>query len=171
MIELLLIIIPYILLGSGIRVIWGIYKAYTSFLNIKVNKVRVSIEFVVGILFGMFGGVVLSQLSILTVGINMGSLVSSLLGSNVVDIIAKKFGFSRKMEVIVSDQQLGFTEFNQRQVNAMEYVRSQGKITNKIYQKINRTDADVAKYELKALVEKKKLKKVGKTKGIYYVSN
>ena len=58
-------------------------------------------EFSVNILFGMFGGIFFSQLGIFTIGINLGSMVSSLLGANVVDIIAKKFGFSRKMEVIV----------------------------------------------------------------------
>lgn len=52
----------------------------------------------------------------------------------------------------------------------MEYVKINGKITNQIYQKINQTTCDVAKYELNALVRKKKLKAAGKTRGIFYVS-
>jgi hypothetical protein len=166
----LLAIIPYMVLGSVIRVVWGMYKVFTSFLNIHLSWRRIVAEFVVSMLFGMFGGIFLSQLNIYDVGVNLGCLVSSLLGANVVDVIAKKFGFSKKMEVIVSDQQLGFSEFNQRQINAMEYVRNQGKITNKIYQKINQTNPDVAKYELKTLVGKGKLKKIGKSKGAYYIS-
>jgi predicted HTH transcriptional regulator len=55
-------------------------------------------------------------------------------------------------------------------MNAMEYVLAQGRITNGVYQKINNTTCDVAKYELKSLVDKKKLKMVGEKKGAVYVS-
>jgi hypothetical protein len=166
--ELLVAIIPYMVLGSVIRVVWGMYKVFTSFLNIHLSWRRIVAEFVVSMLFGMFGGIFLSQLNIYDVGVNLGCLVSSLLGANVVDVIAKKFGFSKKMEVIVSDQQLGFSEFNQRQINAMEYARNQGKITNRIYQKINNTTRDIAKYELNSLVGKRMLKKTGKNRGACY---
>jgi len=170
MIEVLATIIPFILLGSVIRIVWGMYKLFDSYLTIHLSWRRLVAEFMISMLFGMFGGVFLSQLKIYDMGVNLGCLVSSLLGANVVDLIAKKFGFSRKMEVVLSDEQLGFTEFNQRQINAMEYVRAQGKITNKIYQTINRTTRDVARYELNALANKGKLKKVGKNRGACYVS-
>jgi len=152
------------------RVLWGVYKAEESFLNLRLSGKRIMFEFLVSVLFGMFGGGLLTDIGIMKVGIGLGTIVSSLLGANVVDVVAKKFGFSKKMEVIVSDQQIGFTEFNPRQTNALEYVKVQGKITNQIYQKINQTTCDVAKYELKSLVSKKKLKKVGEKKGRYYVS-
>ena len=127
-------------------------------------------EWTVSLWFGFMGGIFLSQLEIVKSGVNVGAFVASILGANVVDLIVKKFGFSKKMEVIVSDQQLGFTEFNRREMNAMEFVRFKGKITNKVYQKINQTTRDVARHELETLVEKGKLKEVGRTKGAYYVS-
>jgi len=169
MIEIL-VLIPFAFLGSGVRILWGIYKAYTSLLGLKLSRSRIITEFLLSMLFGIFGGVFLSDIGIFTIGINFGCAVSSILGPNVVDVIVKKFGFTKKMEVIVSDQQLGFAEYNHRQMNAMEYVLAQGRITNGVYQKINNTTCDVAKYELKSLVDKKKLKMVGEKKGAVYVS-
>jgi len=166
----LLAILPYILLGSVLRIVWGMYKLFDSYLDIRLSWRRITMEFLVDMLFGTFGGMFLSQLGIFTLGVSLGSLVSSLLGANVVDLIAKKFGFSKKMEVILSDQQLEFPELNSREINAIEYVRSQGKITNIVYQRINRTTCDIAKHELNSLVVKGKLKKIGKTKGACYIS-
>jgi hypothetical protein len=168
MIELLAIL-PYILLGSVLRIVWGMYKLVDSYLSIQLSWRRIVMEFLVDMLFGTFGGMFLSQLGIFTLGVGLGSLVSSLLGANVVDLIAKKFGLSGKMNIVLSDQQLEFPELNPREINAVAYVRSQGKITNMIYQKINRTTCDIAKHELNSLVVKGKLKKVGKKKGTYYV--
>jgi len=119
----------------------------------------------------MFGGLFLSQLGIISIGISLGSLVSSLLGANVVDLIAKKFGLTGKMNIVLSDQQLKFTEFNPREINAMGYVKSQGRITNDAYQKINGTTHDVAKYELNTLVHRGMLKKAGNGKNTFYVSS
>jgi len=152
------------------RVLWGVYKAEESFLNLQLSGKRLVFEFLVSTLFGIFGGGLLTDLGIMKVGIGLGTLVSSLLGANVVDIIAKKFGLSKKMEVIVSDQQLGFTEFNPREMNALEYVKIRGKITNQNYQEINRTTRDIARYELNTLVSRKKLKQIGKNRGACYVS-
>ena len=169
MIELLAIL-PYILLGSVMRIVWGMYKMYSSYLSIQLSWRRLLMEFSVDILFGMFGGMFLSQLGIISIGISMGSLVSSLLGANVVDLIAKKFGLTGKMNIILSDQQLKFTEFNTREINAMGYVKSQGRINNDAYQKINGTTHDVAKYELNALVHRGMLKKAGRGKNTFYAS-
>ena len=171
MFEDLLIVIAFAFCGSIMRIIYGAYKAYSSFLDIKLSRRRILMEWVVSLWFGFMGGIFLSQLEIVKLGVNAGAFVASILGANVVDLIVKKFGFSKKMEVIVSDQQLGFTEFNRREMNAMEFVKFKGKITNKVYQKINQTTRDVAKYELKALVSKRILKEVGATKGVYYVSS
>jgi len=170
MIELLAIL-PYILLGSTLRIVWGMYKLFDSYLDVRLSWRRLVMEFLVDMLFGTFGGLFLSQLGIITLGVSLGSLVSSLLGANVVDLIAKKFGLSGKMNIVLSDQQLEFPELNPREINAIAYVRSQGKITNMVYQKINRTTRDVARYELSALAKKGKLKKLGEHRGIYYVSN
>jgi uncharacterized membrane-anchored protein YitT (DUF2179 family) len=166
--SLLIDILPYAMLGSAIRVSWGAYKAYTSFLGVNMRLARILVEFVASMMFGIFGGVVLSTAGMIAIGASLGTLVSSLLGANVIELIVKKFG-SGKMEVIVSDQQLEFPELNQRQINCLQYVRVKGRITNREYQKINRTNRDTAKYELASLVKKKNLVKVGKTKNITYV--
>jgi len=170
MLEVLAAIIPYILLGSLLRIVWGMYKTFSSFLDIQLSWKRIVMEFVVDMLFGTFGGVFLSQLGIFKLGISLGSLVSSLLGANVVDIVAKKFGVSGKMNIVLSDQQLKFPSLNMKEINAIEFVRREGKITNDIYEKINQTNHDVAKYELAALVHKGVLKKAGNGRGIYYTS-
>jgi hypothetical protein len=169
MIELLAIL-PYVLLGSVLRIVWGMYKMFNSYLSIQLSWRRIVMEFLVDILFGMFGGIFLSQMGIFTMGISLGSLVSSLLGANVVDLIAKKFGLTGKMNIVLSDQQLKFPEFNMKEINAMEYVKSQGRITSGVYQKINGTTQDVARHELDTLVSKGMFKRVGKKKGAYYVS-
>jgi hypothetical protein len=150
--------------------LWGIYNAEETFLNLQLSKKRLFFEFLVSMIFGMFGGQLMTDLGMIKIGVSLGAMVSSLLGANVVNVITKKFGYSKEMKVIVSDQQLQFTEFNPRQMNAMEYVKIQGKITNQIYQKINQTEHDVAKYELNALVNKGKLKRMGNNRAICYVS-
>jgi len=169
-IDVLVSILPYAMIGAAVRVGWGMYKAYTAYVGIEVAYKRIIVEFLAGMMFGIFGGVLLSTVGIFTIGMNLGTMVSSILGAHVIELIARKFGWSKKMEVIVSDQQLEFADLNPRQVNALQYVKSKGRITNKVYQKLNRTTKDVAKYELMALVRKKNLKKVGKTKDVYYVS-
>jgi hypothetical protein len=170
MFEEIFITVAYAICGSSVRLLWGVYKAEETFLGLSLSKKRLFFEFFVSFLFGIFGALVMNNLGIMKTGVDLTALVSGVLGANVIDVIAKKFGMSKKMEVIVSDQQLQFTEFNPREMNAMEYVRINGKITNQIYQKINRTTCDVAKYELQTLVSKKKLKKVGEKKGRFYVS-
>jgi hypothetical protein len=171
MLEDIIILIVYAFCGSTLRIVYGIYKAYDSFLGIRLSRRRILMEWMMSVWFGFMGGLFLTDLGIIKLGINFGALISSVLGPNVVDVIVKKFGFSKKMVVIVSDQQLGFSEFNQREMNALEFVKSKGKITNKTYQKINHTEHDVAKYELAALAKKKMLREVERTKGVYYVSN
>ena len=170
MLEEVLAIIAFAFCGSLMRVIYGSYKVYSSYLDIKLNRKRIMMEWAISLWFGFMGGIFLSQLEIVKLGVNAGAFVASILGANVVDLIVKKFGFTKNMQVIVSDQQLGFTEFNRREMNALEFVKLKGKITNKVYQRINQTTHDVAKYELKTLVNKGKLEEVGENKSRFYVS-
>jgi len=170
MFEEIIMIVVYAACGSLMRLLWGVYNAEETFLNLQLSRKRLVFEFLVSMIFGLFGGQLMTDLGIIKIGVSLGAMVSSLLGANVVNVITKKFGYSKDMKVIVSDQQLQFTEFNPRQMNAMEYVKINGKITNQAYQKINQTTCDVAKHELITLVSKKKLKKIGEKKGRYYVS-
>jgi hypothetical protein len=168
--SLLIDILPYAMIGSGVRVGWGIYKAYSSVLSMDISRKRVVAEVLAGILFGIFGGVVLSSAGMITLGTNIGTLISSILGANVIKLIAKKFGWSKKMDVVVSDQQLQFPDLNQRQINAMQYVKANGRITSREYQHINRTNRHTAKYELISMVDAGRLRKVGDRKGTSYVA-
>ena len=170
MFEEIIMMTVYAACGSSMRLLWGIYNAEETFLNLQLSKKRLFFEFLMSMIFGMFGGQLMTDIGMVKIGINLSALFSSLLGANVVNVITKKFGYSKEMKVIVSDQQLQFTEFNPRQMNAMEYVKINGKITNQIYQKINQATCDVAKHELNALAEKGKLKLVGKNRGAFYVS-
>jgi len=170
MFEEIIMIAVYAACGSSMRVLWGVYNAEETFLNLQLSRKRLFFEFLVSMVFGMFGGQLMTDIGMVKIGINLAALVSSLLGANVVNVITKKFGYSKEMKVIVSDQQLQFTEFNPRQMNALEYVKINGKITNQIYQKINQTTCDVAKHELNALVSKKKLKRTGSSRATCYVS-
>ena len=170
MLEAFAVILPYVLLGSVLRIVWGMYKTFSSFLDVHLSWKRIVMEFVVDMLFGTFGGLFLTEMGVFKLGVNMGCLVSSLLGANVVDIVAKKFGLSGKMSIVLSDQQLKFPTFNMREINAVEFAKKEGKITNGIYEKINSTNHDTAKYELNALVHKGALKRFGNGKATYYLA-
>ena len=170
MFEEIITVIAYAACGASIRLMWGVYNAEETFLNLQLSRKRLVFEFLVSLVFGLFGGQFMTDAGMTKIGICLSAMVSSLLGANVVNVITKKFGYSKDLKVIVSDQQLQFTEFNPREVNAMEYVKINGKITNQIYQKINQTTRDVARYELNALVRKKKLKQIGRNRGASYAS-
>jgi hypothetical protein len=170
MLDPAFVIVGFAAMGSGFRLVWGIYRAWTSYNGIRIAAKRIVFEFCMNLAFGAAGGVLMNELGIFKIGIGLASFVSGLLGANTVDLIAKRFGWSKKMDVIVSDQQLQFPDLNARQVNALTYVQSCGKITNKEYQRMSNVTRDVARYELSSLVEKKRLRKVGHNKGAYYVT-
>lgn len=163
------VLVVYASCGSLMRVLWGIYKAEEGFLYIRLSGRRIVFEFLISFLFGMFGGALMTDLGLTKIGIDLAAIVSSVLGANVIDVVAKKFGYSKSMEVVVSDQQLLPNEFNVREMNALKYVKMRGGITNQIYQKLNRTTRDIATYELKALVRRKRLKQIGSNRGTVYV--
>lgn len=164
-----IIMISYAICGAMMRLLWGIYKAEEGFLYLRLSGRRMVFEFLISFLFGIFGGALITDLGLTKIGIDLAAIVSSLLGANVIDVVAKKFGYSKNMEVVVSDQQLLPNEFNVREMNALKYARLRGRITNVMYRKINRTSFDIATHELKSLVLRKKLKQMGTTKGAYYI--
>lgn len=111
----------------------------------------------------------MTDLGIIKIGVSLAAMVSSLMGPNVVDVIVKKFGLTKNMVIVVSDQQLGFPDLNIRERNAMLYVKENGKISNRVYQKINQTTHDIARNDLEYLLRKGKLKRIGKNKSTYYI--
>jgi hypothetical protein len=170
MVDPAFVIIGFAALGSGFRLFWGVYKAWTSALGMKIEARRILFEFFMGMSFGCFGGILINELGIFKIGVSLAAMISGLLGSNVVDLIAKKFGWNKKMEVIVSDQQLEFVDLSPEDIRALQYVKEYGKIDNATYQKINGVTRDAAKHQLASLVARKKLKRVGNTKGCTYIA-
>ena len=58
---------------------------------------------------------------------------------------------------------------NERQRRALDYVRKNGKITNREHVKINAVSTETAKRDLSHLVDKGYLKTMGKGRGLCYV--
>jgi len=57
---------------------------------------------------------------------------------------------------------------NERQINALKYLKENIRITNKVYQEINKTSSRTAVRDLKLLVNKGIIKQKGLKKGAYY---
>jgi ATP-dependent DNA helicase RecG len=57
---------------------------------------------------------------------------------------------------------------NERQINALKYLKKNARITNKVYQEINKTSSRTAVRDLKSLVKKGLLKQKGLKKGAFY---
>ncbi|MBC8385925.1 MAG: putative DNA binding domain-containing protein [Candidatus Cloacimonetes bacterium] len=62
------------------------------------------------------------------------------------------------------------TGLNERQKKAVYYLRKNGRISNKIYQEINKTTRETAKRDLAGMVEKGFLLRIGDGRSISYVS-
>jgi ATP-dependent DNA helicase RecG len=59
---------------------------------------------------------------------------------------------------------------NERQVSAIDYVKKNGKITNKEYQELTKTSRQTASRDVEELVKKGIFDMIGKTgKGTYYI--
>ena len=64
---------------------------------------------------------------------------------------------------VYSEEYLSQLGLNERQIKAVMYVKEKGRITNKEYQEINEVSKPMATIDLRALVEKEVLKKMGTT--------
>ncbi len=154
--------------GSVVRTILGIYKAYDTYPDFRIEWKRISVELIASTFFGGFGFYFLQGLGVFNFGLELAAPVAGLLGADAVRLLTRKIGLKKDLEVIVSTQQMKNADLNDRQVRAMGYLKQEGKITNKVYQKINSVGRDVAKYELNSLVSKGRLAKFGSTKDSYY---
>lgn len=78
-------------------------------------------------------------------------------------IYSEEFGgFSVKLTKDILDAQtLSHYKLNKRQINALNYIRKNLKISNKIYQEVNSVSKGTATKELRKLVEHKLLEKFG----------
>ena len=155
--------------GAVVRTLLGIYKAYNTFPEFTVNWKRISFEIIASIFFGTFGIIMLNELHVFTFGLTIAAAIAGLLGADTINLITKKLGLTKGLQVIVSEQQMVNADLNDREVRAIDYVSRAGKINNSVYQKINFTSHDVAKKELQKLVNKGRLKKVGNNRRTHYV--
>jgi len=79
------------------------------------------------------------------------------------------YGPGKSFEEKIEKEKLHILEINERQKKAIEYLKEKGHITNKEYQNICNTDRVTAFRDLKDLVRKEIIKKIGKTgKWTYY---
>jgi ATP-dependent DNA helicase RecG len=78
-------------------------------------------------------------------------------------------GPGKSFEEEIEKEKLHKLEINERQRATIEYIRKEKKITRQIYCRINNIGDTYAKKELKELIQKKMIRKIGKGRNIYYV--
>jgi len=78
-------------------------------------------------------------------------------------------GPGKSFEEEIEKGKLHELEINERQRTAIEYIRREKKITRQIYCQINNIGDTYAKKEIKELMQKRIIRKIGKGKNIYYV--
>ena len=78
-------------------------------------------------------------------------------------------GPGKSFEEEIEKEKLHKLEINARQRATIEYIRKETKITRQIYCQINNIGDTYAKKELKELIQKKMIRKIGKGRNIYYV--
>ena len=75
----------------------------------------------------------------------------------------------RHIRNIFTEEQLMKLGLNQRQIKAVQYVKEKGRITNAEYQEINVIGKSTTIEELRNLVERKILLRIGETgRGTFY---
>jgi hypothetical protein len=176
MLELLAPFAPFIALllyalaGSFVWLFYAMYKSYATMPHGSLSPGRIAMELLAGVVFGMVGGMLLDSMGMLKMGVGIGPVVSAVLGSSAIELVAKKFGWTKKLEVAaLTDEQLAMPDLNARQINGLQYAKQSKRLTNGAYQRLNNVSHDTAKRDLAAMVEKGRLKAVGYNKSTYYV--
>lgn len=159
----------FALFGSLMRTLFGLYRAYSTYPDFRPEKARMAVEMVASTCFGIFAALILQELKVFSFGLNIMALVAGLLGADLIGLITKKLGVTRSMQIVLSRQQMDNADLTDKQVRTMEYAKSHGSITNRVYQTINGTGPDMAKKDLHSLVKKGRLSKIGHTKDVRYV--
>ncbi len=79
------------------------------------------------------------------------------------------FGPGKSFEKEIEKEKFHRLEINERQKRAIEYLKKEKRITRQIYSQINNIGDTYAKKELKELIQKKVIKRIGEGKNTYYV--
>ena len=164
------VLLLYAIAGSFVRLFYAMYKAYVAVPHGSVSPERIAMELLAGCVFGMVGGMLLDSMGVLKMGVGLGTVLCAVLGSSAIELVAKKFGWTKKLEAaVITDEQLEMPDLNARQINGLAYAARAKQITNSTYQKLNNVTRGAAKWDLTEMVQKGRLKLVGSTKGAYYV--
>ncbi len=78
-------------------------------------------------------------------------------------------GPGKSFEREIGKEKLHKLEINERQRNAIEYLKREKTVTRQIYCQINNIGDTYAKKELKELIQRRVIRKIGKGKNTYYV--
>ena len=84
------IFVWYALLGASVREAWGIWRAYETFLSVKLVWKRILITWIFAWFFGIVGGEILLIFGIFSLGINLAAFFSGILSGNSINYFAKK---------------------------------------------------------------------------------
>lgn len=158
----------YATIGSITRTLFGLYKGYTTILDFKVDMSRVVVEVLASIFFGTFGVILLSGMGGFDFELKIAALIAGFIGADTVNLVTKKLGLTKGLQIRLTEEQVALVEFNSRQIRALKYLKRHERITNKIYQALNQTNSSATKRDLAQLVRKGKLRKLGKGKATYY---
>lgn len=165
-----LIFVGYAAFGAIIRVVFGIYNAYSSYEEVKLSKKRIAIEFFAAVLFGLFGAIILNEMGFWKVGVNIIAIIAGLLGAQLVNVLAKKLGVGKNVTVNIVEK-IEYPDLNSNQQKAIVYMKSGKGLTTIIYQKISGVSRRKAQGEIAQLVEKGYAKKIGNGKKTCYKLN
>lgn len=165
---LLSICIVYSLIGSLARTFLGMYKAYTSTIDFRINIRRVLVEVCASFLLGTFGVVIVNGIGMFNFELKLAAMIAGFLGADIVNIVSKKIGLTKGFDIRLTDEQVALGEFNRRQITALKYIKTHKRITRYIYQRLNQTTSYTANRDLSQLVVKGMLRKLGKGRTTYY---
>lgn len=92
-------------------------------------------------------------------------IFQNLSGGFEVTLVGPGKSFKKEIE----KEKLHKLELNERQKNAIKYLKKEKTITRQIYSRINNIGDTYAKKELKELIQKGIIRKIGKGKNTYYI--
>lgn len=167
-VVLVLTFVGYAFLGSVMRTVFGILRAYTNFEEFTLSKKRVAVEILASMMFGLFGALILNDIGVWNYGTDIMTVLAGFFGADIITILTKKFGLAKGIEVHVVED-VEFPDLNMRQQRAIEFIKKNGDITNSEYQKINQVSRRSAKWDLGMLSVKKIVKRIGNGRGSYYI--
>lgn len=162
-----LMFVGYAAFGAMIRVVYGIYSAYSNYGQVKLSKKRIAIEFFAAVSFGLFGAIILNEIGFWKVGTNIIAILAGLIGAELVNLVAKRFGAGKNLVVNVIEK-VEYPDLNPNQQRAIGYMQSGKRLTTIVYQKINAVSRRKAQGEIIQLVEKGYAKRFEKGKKTCY---